>query len=94
MIIKPASFPTIRLPIALGFFALIHGLANPLAAAPPEEASPETAEQIAFFESKVRPILVEHCYECHATDSESIEAGLLLDSKWGWETGGDSDPAC
>ncbi len=93
MIIKPASFPTIRLPIALGFFALIHGLANPLAAAPPEEASPETAEQIAFFESKVRPILVEHCYECHATDSESIEAGLLLDSKWGWETGGDSGPA-
>lgn len=58
-----------------------------------EETQTPTSDQIAFFESKVRPILVEHCYECHSTDSESIEAGLLLDSKWGWETGGDSGPA-
>ena len=58
-----------------------------------EETQTLTSDQIAFFESKVRPILVEHCYECHSTDSESIEAGLLLDSKWGWETGGDSGPA-
>ncbi len=49
--------------------------------------------QLAFFESKVRPLLVQHCYECHSSESDSIEAGLLLDSKWGWETGGDSGPA-
>ncbi|MCH1496766.1 MAG: DUF1549 domain-containing protein, partial [Rubripirellula sp.] len=58
-----------------------------------QEPAAITAEQSQFFETKIRPILVEHCYECHATDSETVEAGLLLDSKWGWETGGDSGPA-
>lgn len=58
-----------------------------------QDPTSTTAEQSQFFESKIRPILVEHCYECHATDSETVEAGLLLDSKWGWETGGDSGPA-
>lgn len=57
------------------------------------EESALTAEQVQFFESKVRPILVEHCYECHSTNSESIEGGLLLDSQWGWKTGGDSGTA-
>ncbi|MEM8669684.1 MAG: PSD1 and planctomycete cytochrome C domain-containing protein [Planctomycetota bacterium] len=52
-----------------------------------------TRDQVEFFESKVRPLLVEHCYECHSVDAEEVEAGLLLDSKWGWETGGDSGPA-
>ena len=52
-----------------------------------------TAEQLEFFEKEVRPIFVEHCYKCHATDSEKIKGGLVLDSKWGWESGGDTGPA-
>ena len=52
-----------------------------------------TAEQTEFFEAKIRPILVEHCYQCHSTEAEEIEGGLVLDSKWGWQTGGDSGPA-
>jgi hypothetical protein len=52
-----------------------------------------TAEQIQFFESKVRPIFVEHCYECHSETADEVEAELLLDSKWGWMTGGESGPA-
>jgi hypothetical protein len=28
-----------------------------------------TAEQIDFFEKKVRPILVNHCYTCHSADT-------------------------
>ena len=52
-----------------------------------------TAEQIQFFESKVRPIFVEHCYECHSESADEVEAKLLLDSKWGWTTGGESGPA-
>jgi len=76
----------------------ISGFANLLvaqfaAAISPDENKNLAAEEVQFFEAKVRPILVEHCYECHATDSETIEAGLVLDSKWGWETGGDSGPA-
>ena len=49
------------------------------------------AEQHAFFESKVRPVLVEHCYECHS--GVNSKGGLLLDTRQGWEKGGDSGPA-
>lgn len=52
-----------------------------------------SAEQIQFFESKVRPIFVDHCYECHSATADEVEAELLLDSKWGWMTGGESGPA-
>ncbi|MEO1616146.1 MAG: PSD1 and planctomycete cytochrome C domain-containing protein [Planctomycetota bacterium] len=44
-----------------------------------------------FFENKIRPLLVQHCYECHG-EGES-EAGLQLDSRPGWEVGGDSGAA-
>lgn len=50
-----------------------------------------TAEDHAFFESKVRPILVEHCYDCHS--GVNSKGGLLLDSRQGWEKGGDSGAA-
>ena len=46
-----------------------------------------------FFEAKVRPLLVQHCYECHAAGSKKIRGNLRLDSKPGWMTGGDSGPA-
>ena len=49
------------------------------------------AEEHAFFESKVRPILVEHCYDCHS--GVNSKGGLLLDTKHGWEKGGDTGPA-
>jgi len=45
-----------------------------------------------FFESKIRPLLIDNCYECHSADSK-IKGGLRLDHKAGWEKGGDSGPA-
>lgn len=48
-------------------------------------------EGAAFFEKRVRPILVEHCYECHA--GVNSKGGLLLDTRQGWENGGDSGAA-
>lgn len=48
---------------------------------------------LEFFEKKVRPLLVEHCYECHSADSRKIGGGLRLDSRAGWQTGGDTGPA-
>lgn len=45
----------------------------------------------AFFESNVRPLLVKHCYECHS-GTKSM-GGLSLDTRAGWEKGGDSGPA-
>ncbi|MCA9217412.1 MAG: PSD1 domain-containing protein [Planctomycetales bacterium] len=51
------------------------------------------AKQREFFESRIRPVLVEHCYECHSADAEKLKGELLLDSKPGWEKGGESGPA-
>ena len=44
--------------------------------------------EAGFFEKKIRPILIESCYECHSAKSKSLKAGLLLDRKAGWERGG------
>ncbi|CAA6679941.1 MULTISPECIES: PSD1 and planctomycete cytochrome C domain-containing protein [unclassified Lentimonas] len=51
------------------------------------------SEQLTFFETKIRPVLIESCYECHAEDSEKLKGGLLLDSKAGWMRGGDTGQA-
>jgi len=45
-----------------------------------------------FFESKIRPILVEHCYKCHSAESEKIKGGLRLDTRETLLKGGDSGP--
>ncbi|KAA5545944.1 DUF1549 domain-containing protein [Roseiconus nitratireducens] len=49
------------------------------------------ANETEFFETEIRPLLVEHCYDCHSGDE--AEAGLWLDSRTGWQSGGDSGPA-
>ncbi|RLS43663.1 MAG: hypothetical protein DWH81_02280, partial [Planctomycetota bacterium] len=50
-------------------------------------------DDLEFFERKVRPVLVKHCYECHSADSRKLGGGLLLDSRDGVRQGGDSGPA-
>ncbi len=55
-------------------------------------ANKPTAEQVRFFEAKIRPVLVEQCYKCHATDSEKIRANLTLDTRQGIRSGGDTGP--
>ncbi len=46
-----------------------------------------------FFEQRIRPVLVEHCYECHAAESKKVQGGLLLDTRDGIRKGGDSGPS-
>jgi cytochrome c553 len=48
---------------------------------------------IEFFEKKIRPVLVQHCYECHSKDAKKQRGGLLLDSRSGIRKGGDTAPA-
>ena len=55
-----------------------------------DELSGPSPAEIEFFEKRVRPILVEHCYECH--DSQ-VDGGLSLSSRRGLLNGGDSGPA-
>jgi hypothetical protein len=52
-----------------------------------------TREQIEFFEKKIRPVLVEHCYECHSAQSAKVRGGLLLDTRESLRRGGESGPA-
>lgn len=61
------------------------------AAAPLPAATPE--EGLAFFEKRIRPLLQEHCHECHSADAKKVKGGLRLDSREGWVKGGESGPA-
>ena len=45
-----------------------------------------------FFESKVRPVLIKRCYDCHSTEKKT-KGGLALDTRAGWQHGGDNGPA-
>jgi hypothetical protein len=49
--------------------------------------------QIEFFEAKIRPVLVEHCYKCHSAQAAKLKGGLRLDTRDGLRKGGDSGPA-
>lgn len=49
--------------------------------------------QAEFFEKKIRPVLVEHCYKCHAQDAAARKGNLRLDTAAAARTGGDSGPA-
>ena len=61
--------------------------------APKPAADSISAEQRYFFEKKIRPVLADKCYKCHAQDSEKIKGGLTLDTRDGIRRGGDNGPA-
>ena len=46
-------------------------------------ASDLDPDSLEYFESKIRPLLVENCYKCHSVDSDRIKGGFLIDSKPG-----------
>ena len=52
-------------------------------------AGADDAAKLEFFESRIRPVLVEHCYKCHAVNAKNVRGGLLLDSKAGALDGGE-----
>jgi len=54
---------------------------------------PATPAQLEFFESRIRPLLIESCYRCHSTESGRSRGGLLLDTRQGLLQGGDTGPA-
>ena len=51
------------------------------------------AKHLDFFEKKIRPVLVKHCYACHSAKSKSVKGKLLLDSRDAIRKGGESGPA-
>ncbi len=56
-------------------------------------ADPPTAAQFEFFEKRIRPLFVQHCYKCHSATAEKIRGGLQLDSRAGVMKGGDTGPS-
>ncbi len=76
----------VKSPLRIAFLLAFCGLGNGTRGAEP-------AESIAFFENRIRPVLIQHCYECHSSESEEIAGSLVLDSSGGMMTGGDSGPA-
>jgi hypothetical protein len=54
-----------------------------------ETTEPSVAD-VAFFEKKIRPVLVEKCYTCHSSQADELKGGLRLDSREGLLRGGDS----
>jgi cytochrome c553 len=57
-----------------------------------EDAREFSQEQLAFFETKIRPVLVEYCLACHSNDDKQ-KGGLSLTSRAGLLRGGESGPA-
>jgi mono/diheme cytochrome c family protein len=49
-------------------------------------------QQEEFFETKIRPIFAEHCYECHSDKAAKIKGGLRLDKPDLLVKGGKSGP--
>ena len=73
--------------VSLAFFAgFAFGAGN-------DSAKADTAG-IAFFEAKIRPVLVKHCYQCHSAEGgKKIKGGLRVDSREALLIGGDSGAA-
>ncbi|MCG8650219.1 MAG: PSD1 and planctomycete cytochrome C domain-containing protein [Pirellulales bacterium] len=52
-----------------------------------------TPEELKFFETKIRPVLIKECYGCHSNKAGNVRGGLRLDTKQLTHIGGSSGPA-
>jgi hypothetical protein len=77
--------------ILLAFWLLPAAAAVARAADAPEK--PANPADMTFFETKVRPLLAQRCYNCHSRQAKKLRGNLLLDSRDGCLKGGDTGPA-
>jgi len=90
-VLRLASIPVV---VTLAAFAF----SPPLQAAAPDKKSQAndgkpTQAGVAFFESKIRPVLVAKCYSCHSAEAKELKGKLALDTRNGIRKGGESGPA-
>ncbi|SMP67574.1 Planctomycete cytochrome C [Neorhodopirellula lusitana] len=71
-------------------FGLAQIVALPNVQAAGGEAVSDAGEHDGFYSTKVKPILAEHCFECHGDDPEDLSGGLALTSREAIRRGGDS----
>src|SRR5579872_1180348 len=86
-LIHPTRIP--RSPLACSFATVIVLLCAVTCTSTRADDSNVDHQGTEFFEKRIRPVLVEHCYECHSGTAK-IKGGLRLDSRDGWSKGGDS----
>ena len=58
-----------------------------------DEKKPADTPGVEFFEKKIRPVLLKHCYECHSAKAKNVKGGLLLDTREAALKGGDTGAA-
>ena len=75
--------------LALGWAAAGASAAEPIDARTGTQASPSDP-RVAFFESRIRPVLERSCLECHAGDEPS--GGVRLSDRAGWQEAGVIEP--
>lgn len=75
---------------SLAFFVLIAFSRSTAADEQPLITPPSNDRRNEFFEQKIRPLFVRHCYECHSGASNEIKGGLRLDYREAVLKGGDS----
>ena len=96
-------FPTSFHALSLLFISAILGLmCAPIVAEPKKQESvkvtkPAVSEKIdakqrEFFENKIRPTLIKHCYSCHSSDAKELGGKLKMDTKVAMLQGGESGP--
>jgi hypothetical protein len=56
------------------------------------QEQPLSPQQLEFFEAKIRPALVEYCYDCHSAEGK-VKGGLQVDGKKALLQGGSTGPA-
>ena len=84
------ALPTHHLRLHRWIVALVLVVVQTAASARAQEHS---TDELHFFESKIRPVLVERCYGCHSKGADEIEGSLQLDTRAGIRQGGSSGPA-
>jgi hypothetical protein len=63
-------------------------------ASQPADPGPEMDEEaLEFFEERIRPVLADNCYRCHATSAKKVRGGLLVDSREALLAGGSTGAA-
>ena len=84
------SVPAGAVPLFLFVLALCTPSSRGFAAPAGQGADPG---QVEFFEKAVRPLLEEHCIECHSAAKGKTKGGLALDNAAATLKGGDTGPA-
>jgi cytochrome c553 len=83
--------PLVHIRVSSGAFLV--AIASLFAVASDGHAAEPNATELQFFESKIRPILVDNCYKCHSHEATKLKGGLSVEYKESLLKGGSTGAA-